>query len=451
MREVDIFISLDHPNIVKLFENYQDEQFFHIVMEFCSGGELLEKISQLGSFTEDETRRIMAQSFSAVHYLHEKGIVHRDLKLENFLLENDQPDAAVKLIDFGLAKRYDPVRKNLRTIVGTPYYVAPEILEGNYNQLCDEWSLGVMMYIMLSGEPPFDGDDDVEIFKSVSKGEYSLDGEYLANVSAEAKDLLRKLLEKNVDKRISAAQALEHPWFKANAESKTQNIGNYQRVMKNLTKFEKQNKFKREAMGLMVNQLRQDDLKKLKEAFQFFDKKGSGEITIAELKQVMSELGLAHTNEEIQKIVNNVQLEEKDHIRYHEFLTAAMDLKEYTNKEMLWMAFKFFDVDNKNSISTQNIKEVMARAGKMLTEEDIQEMTKELDILRNGRLTFEEFCKMMEADHIDHTDKVSPEEYDHDVQWEDKIASEKERDINDVKIQGFNESKVKSQMENKKP
>ena len=439
LREVDIFTNLDHPNIVKFFEVYQDEQFFHIAMEFCSGGELLEKLSREEMFSEAETKRIMFQALSAVKHLHEKGIVHRDLKLENFLFENEKPDAAIKLIDFGLAKRYDPVRKNLRTVVGTPYYVSPELLTGNYNEKCDEWSLGVMMFIMLTGEPPFNGEDDAEIFKAVSNAQYSMEGEIFQRLSAECKDLLKKLLEKNVDKRISAAQALEHPWFKKSpttqdAEATKNNMGNYKNVMRNLSKFEKRSKFKREAMEVMVAQLKEDELKKLKDAFQFFDKNGSGEITIAELQQAIKELGLAHTNEEIQKILQNVQLGEKDKIRYTEFLTAAMDVKAYTNKEMLWTAFKFFDVDNKNSISTSNIKEVMARAGKKLTEEDVAEMTKELDILRDGRLTFEEFCKMMEQEQVDPHEEIAPEEFNHDIQWEDKIAHEKDRELNDVRL-----------------
>lgn len=444
MREVDIFTTLDHPNIVKFYEQYSDEQFVHLVMEFCSGGELLDKITKDGHLSEEETKRIMAQAISAVKHLHEKGIVHRDLKLENFLLESDKPDAAIKLIDFGLAKRYDPVRQNLRTVVGTSYYVAPEVLKGKYNDKCDEWSLGVMMYIMLSGDPPFDGEDEPTIFKLVANGQYSLEGQLFQKCSQEAKDLLSKLLEKDAEKRYSASQALEHPWFKTGSKKGGERtIGSYTSVMNNLTKFQKQNKFKREAMGIMVSQLKEEDLKKLKDAFQFFDKTGAGEITVAQLNQVMSELGLAHTHEQIQHIVNNIQLEDKDTIRYTEFLTAAMDQKSYSNKEMLWTAFKFFDVDNKNSISTQNIKEVMARAGKKLSEEDMAEITKELDVLRNGRITFEDFCKMMNEEKIDPTEqqKISKGFKEEDIEWEDKIAVEKDRDINDVKIQGFSSVK----------
>lgn len=442
MREIDIFTQLDHPNIVKFFESYQDQQYFHIVMEYCSGGELLTRVAKRGYLGENEAKRIMRQALSAVRYIHEKGIVHRDLKLENFLFESENPDASLKLIDFGLSKRYDPTRQNLRTVLGTSHYIAPEVLLGKYTDKCDEWSLGVMMYIILSGNPPFEGANDAQILKAVADGQYSLEGPFWRKISAEAKDLISKLLEMDVNARWTAAQALEHSWFKDKEEEVKSLVdlkkesGRHEFVMRNLTQFHKQHKFKREALEVMVTQLKEEELQQLKDAFQFFDKKGTGEITIAELKQVMNEMGLNHTNALLEKIIKNVRLEDKDSIRYMEFLTAALDRKAYSNREMLWTAFKFFDVDSKNSISMENIKVVMARAGKMLAEPEIQELEQQFGG-NNGRITFEEFCEFMIAEGLQNQEGNIPEEDDDG--WHE-VAMEKERDINDIKI-----SEVRSQ------
>lgn len=439
MREVDIFIQLDHPNIVKFLEYYQDEHYFHIVMEFCSGGELLTKVEKLGRLKEPEAKKIMRQALSAVRYIHEKGIVHRDLKLDNFLFDTEGPDAILKLIDFGLSKRYDPNRQNLRTVLGTSHYIAPEVLLGKYTDKCDEWSLGIIMYIILSGYAPFDGDCDAQILKAVADAQYSLEGPFWGRISENAKDLISKLLEKDIDARWTAAQALEHDWFKHDqAASEVFDLkresGRHQFVMRNLTKFQQKNKFKREAMEVMITQLNEEELKRLKDAFQFFDKKGTGEITVAELKQVMNEMGLTHTNALLENIISNVHFENKDKIRYTEFLTAAIDRKAYANKEMLWTAFKFFDVDNKNSVSIDNIRDVMARVGKTLSEEEVQELMREIDFTNGGRVTFDEFCKFMVAEGINEQSIRFTEKDEDDTEWHE-IGLEKEREINEVKIQ----------------
>ena len=151
-RELEVIMKLDHPNIVRFYETYQDKKYLHIVMEYCSGGELLNRIIDKGNMNEDEARNIMKKIFSVIKYIHEKGVVHRDLKLENFLFSDKSEAAEIKLIDFGLSRTFDYSNTlRLDSVVGTPFYVAPEILTGNYDYRCDYWSLGVIMYILLSG------------------------------------------------------------------------------------------------------------------------------------------------------------------------------------------------------------------------------------------------------------------------------------------------------------
>ncbi len=166
IKEVEIISNLDHPNIIKLFETYHDEYYFHIVMELCKGKEVFDKIIEEESISEMKVSKIIYKVLSAIYYCHTNGISHRDIKPENILFENTDPDADIKLIDFGLSRKYNSDEK-MHTILGTPYYVAPEVLKGNYDEKCDLWSIGAITYIMLCGEPAFSGKSNNEIFKKI--------------------------------------------------------------------------------------------------------------------------------------------------------------------------------------------------------------------------------------------------------------------------------------------
>ena len=149
---------------------------------------------------------------SAISHLHEQGIVHRDLKPENFLMADKTSSSEVKMIDFGLSKRYASQEK-LTTVVGTPYYVAAEVLKGSYGKECDVWSLGVILYVFLCGYPPFEGESNTAIFKNILCQKLKFDPKEWSTISEEAKDLITKMLDRNVATRISAPEALVHPWF----------------------------------------------------------------------------------------------------------------------------------------------------------------------------------------------------------------------------------------------
>ena len=218
--EEELFIlkQVDHPNIVKFHQSFIDYRYVHIVMEYCTGGELFDRIVSAHKFTEKHACEIMEQMLSAVKHLHEHGIVHRDLKPENFLMSDTSEGAEVKLIDFGLSKRFSNKEQinKMKTVVGTPYYVAPEVLKGSYDMRCDVWSLGVILYVFLCGYPPFEGDNNKEIFKNVLKSELAFDPADWGAVSPEAKDLVSKMLEKDPAKRITAETCQDQPWFKIN-------------------------------------------------------------------------------------------------------------------------------------------------------------------------------------------------------------------------------------------
>lgn len=212
--EEELFImrSLDHPNIIKFHESFIDHRYVHIVMEYCKGGELFDRIVENEHFDEKYAADLMRQMLSAISHLHEQGIVHRDLKPENFLMADKTSSSEVKMIDFGLSKRYASQEK-LTTVVGTPYYVAAEVLKGSYGKECDVWSLGVILYVFLCGYPPFEGESNTAIFKNILGQKLKFDPKEWSTISDEAKDLITKMLDRNVATRITAPEALAHPWF----------------------------------------------------------------------------------------------------------------------------------------------------------------------------------------------------------------------------------------------
>jgi serine/threonine protein kinase len=218
-REIECMNRLNdnpHPNIVKMLDMHEDAKYYYLVLEMCGGGELFDEILSKGKFSEEETKKVMKAILHSVKHMHAKGIVHRDLKPENIIY--CQKTMSVKMIDFGLARPEVSLctRPNLsrfKSRVGTPYYIAPEVIRKDYSESCDEWSCGVILYILLCGFPPFNGPSDAEIFKRVKQGTFSFPNPEWHGISAEAKDLVTKLLDKNPETRITAEEALKSSWF----------------------------------------------------------------------------------------------------------------------------------------------------------------------------------------------------------------------------------------------
>ena len=216
--EIVILRKICHPNILNVFEIYEDTKKFYIMSELLEGGELFEAIAQQGSFSEADAAKIMKQILNAVNYLHSKGIVHRDLKPENIMLtskiKSTKSKYEIKLIDFGTATNYEP-HKKMTKFIGTSYYLAPEVLKESYDEKCDVWSCGVIMYILLSGYPSFNGNSNVDIYHNIQQNNPPyFSGEEWKEVTKEAIDLIKFMLTKNPNKRYSAEMCLNHKWFK---------------------------------------------------------------------------------------------------------------------------------------------------------------------------------------------------------------------------------------------
>jgi serine/threonine protein kinase len=221
-REIMLLQDMKHRTIVQLVDVYEDAEYVHIVTDLCKGGELFDKIVEKSSnscngakcFAEDEAARIIHQVLMAVSYMHKKHIVHRDIKPENILFEKTDEASPVKIIDLGLArKHFGGLEPPMTTIVGTPYYIAPEVLRKKYDKSCDLWSVGVVAYILLCGYPPFNGTNNDETHRAVLRGQYHFPSKDWKGASQEARDFIRRLLQMNPRKRMTAEEALNHPWL----------------------------------------------------------------------------------------------------------------------------------------------------------------------------------------------------------------------------------------------
>eukprot|EP01123_Difflugia_compressa_P013375 TRINITY_DN615_c0_g1_i1.p1 TRINITY_DN615_c0_g1~~TRINITY_DN615_c0_g1_i1.p1 ORF type:complete len:472 (+),score=95.17 TRINITY_DN615_c0_g1_i1:51-1466(+) len=217
-REIDIMQKLDHKNIIKLDEVFDEKDTIYLVMEFVQGGELFDQIVSRGTYSEFDAAKIIRQILEAVEYLHSIGIAHRDLKPENLLCSGDENNT-IKVTDFGLSKDFGSA--SLRTSCGTPDYVAPEVLRGQpYDNSVDIWSIGVITYILLCGFPPFYGNTDQQIFEKILKVDYDFPSPDWDAISGEAKDFIKKILVQDPTKRPTALQALEMDWIKNKAPTK---------------------------------------------------------------------------------------------------------------------------------------------------------------------------------------------------------------------------------------
>lgn len=399
--EIAIMKKLDHPSIIKLYESFEDRQYIYLIMELCTGNELFDRIVEANHFTETQGAIIMKQMISSIYYLHSNHICHRDLKPENFLFQTKTQieKDLLKLIDFGLATKYTQ-NQVLHTKSGTPYYVAPEVLQGSYNQACDLWSCGVIMYVLLCGYPPFHADTDREILALVGKGEVKFDPADWGCVSQDAKNLIRMLLEKDYyKKRYTAEQALGHVWISKMApQAKKEPL--QAGLVSNLRSFNAANRFKRVALQVIATQLTEDKYIHLRRLFLSLDKNGDGMLSIKEISDGLKEAKL--DSKELQQILATIDCDRSGVIEYKEFLAATMDKRDYLNSDACWSAFCAFDKNGDGKISLDELKLVLEdeSVGAALKDSKLQsaeELMKEIDRDGNNQIDFEEFMTMMKG------------------------------------------------------
>ncbi len=393
--EVDILKKLIHPNIMQIFEFYEDKKNFYIITEFCEGGELFDKVVEKGSFKEDEAAAVVKQLISAINYIHLNNIVHRDLKPENILLDTKKNNI-IKIIDWGTARFFDKDKnKKMNKISGTPYYIAPEVLFEKYDEKCDVWSCGVIMYILLCGYPPFNGETDNEILAKIKSGKFTFPDEEWAGLSSDCKDLIKCMLEFDPKKRYSASACLTHNWLTSN-NKKGLDANLTKRALTNMKKFHAERKLQQASLTYIVNHLMsKEDKNEMHEIFSSFDKNGDGVLSREEIFEgYKSILGEVEATKEVDRIMKEADLDKSGSIDYNEFLIACSNRQKLLNKEKLEATFKMFDKDGNGSISAKEIKEVLGPAlggdAKLLDQ-----IINEVDDNGDKEISLKEFKEMM--------------------------------------------------------
>jgi calcium-dependent protein kinase len=386
--EIVIMKSLDHPNIIRIYEYFKDFNNLFIVMEMAMGGELFDKIIEVHHFTEEIASKILYQILSAVNYLHKHGIVHRDLKPENILFDGEN----VKIIDFGTSRQFQP-NKKMKSLLGTAYYIAPEVINQSYTETCDEWSCGVIMYILLSGIPPFNGSDDEKIMNAVRKGKYETDISEFSTVSNGAKDLLSKLLQVNPNDRITAEKALNHEWFQKNYHKKDVKIS--MKVLQNLKNFRTRSLVQEAVYYFIVTSLTSEEEKReLMNIFKTLDTNNDGVISKSELIIGMKNIDQFVSEEEVKALMDRIDNNHNQGIDYTEFVAAAIDRNSVLTDIKIRKCFRQFDKDNSGKISLKEFK-VMLQGNNVISDEVWASLIKDIDVNLDGEIEFDEFKQML--------------------------------------------------------
>lgn len=391
-REVQIMHHLaGQANIVELKGAFEDKQSVHLVMELCGGGELFDRIIARGHYTERAAASLLRTIVQIVHTCHSMGVIHRDLKPENFLLLNKDENSPLKATDFGLSVFYKQ-GDEFKDIVGSAYYIAPEVLRRNYGPEVDIWSIGVMLYILLSGVPPFWAESEHGIFNAILRGHVDFSSDPWPTISQGAKDLVKKMLCADPKQRLSAFQVLNHPWIKEDGEAPDTPLDNA--VLSRLKQFRAMNKFKKVALRVIAGCLSEEEIMGLKQMFKGIDVDNSGTITLEELKQGMAKQGTKLSEYEVKQLMEAADADGNGTIDYDEFITATMHMNRMDREEHLYTAFQYFDKDNSGYITMEELGQALREFG-MDDGRDIMEIVSEVDSDNDGRINYDEFVAMM--------------------------------------------------------
>ena len=409
--EINVMSKCDHPNIIKLYEIYEDPRYIELIMEQCLGGSLFDRLlkkmeDEDETFSEKEASIILKQIVTAISYCHNQGIVHRDLKMENVLFVTNQKNSQIKIIDFGLSQCVEKKKlvqvltgKNFGNItmkapVGTPHYISPEVLNGKYNQKCDIWSAGVILFTMLGGYFPFDGETDNQVYKAIKSKKYNFYDEEWKNVSNEAKDLIKHMLI-DENKRYSAEEVLRHPWFTKMSPNEKGAVNKIS--VKHLQNYQNSSDFKKFVLTYMATRLKEKEISELEKLFLELDTNKDGTISVDEIRKCFirlnQEQNLKISNREIQEIFKSIDVNNSKKIEYTEFISSMLEESAYCKQEKLIEVFRLLDKDGSGKISKDEIKKALNNEG--LREKDVANFIKKFDLDGDGEIDYYEFVNGM--------------------------------------------------------
>ncbi|GAB4836209.1 Mitogen-activated protein kinase cpk1 [Ancistrocladus abbreviatus] len=391
-REIQIMHHLaGHPNVISLQAAYEDAVAVHLVMELCKGGELFDRIIQRGHYTERQAAELTRTIVGVVEACHSLGVMHRDLKPENFLFVDHEEDSPLKTIDFGLSIFFKP-GETFTDVVGSPYYVAPEVLRKRYGQEADVWSAGVIVYILLSGVPPFWAETEQGIFEQVLHGDLDFSSDPWPSISESAKDLVRRMLVRDPRKRPTAHEVLCHPWIQVDGVAPDKPLDSA--VLSRLKQFRAMNKLKKMALRVIAESLSEEEIAGLKEMFKMIDTDNSGQITYEELKAGLEKVGANLKESEIYDLMQAADVDNSGTIDYGEFIAATLHLNKIEKEDYLFAAFSYFDKDGSGYITADELQQACEEFG--IEDVRLEEMIREVDQDNDGTIDYNEFVAMMQ-------------------------------------------------------
>ncbi|KAJ0229764.1 CDPK-related kinase 8 [Hirschfeldia incana] len=394
-REVKILQALSgHKNLVQFYDAFEDNANVYIAMELCEGGELLDRIlARGGKYSEEDAKPVIIQILNVVAFCHLQGVVHRDLKPENFLYTSKEENSQLKAIDFGLSDFVKPDER-LNDIVGSAYYVAPEVLHRSYTTEADVWSIGVIAYILLCGSRPFWARTESGIFRAVLKADPSFDEAPWPFLSSEAKDFVKRLLFKDPRRRMSASQALMHPWIRG--YDRDMNIPFDVLIFRQMKAYLRSSSLRKAALRALSKTLITDEIIYVKTQFSLLSPNNDGLITLETIRLALSRNATEEMKEsripEFLALLNGLQHRGMD---FEEFCAAAINVHQHESldcwEESIRHAYELFEVNGNRAIVIEELASELGVGPAITVHSVLHDWIRHTD----GKLSFFGFAKLL--------------------------------------------------------
>lgn len=413
IREIAIMRHLEgHPAMAALLEAFESRGSYYLAMELCTGGELFDQIISGGHLSERAAAGLTRSLLGFVAFAHSRGVMHRDLKPENIMISDSSGSGALKVIDFGTSE-FCTEGMRLSQKFGTPYYVAPEVLQRDYDSRADIWSVGVILYILLCGYPPFGGKTDDRVLQKVQRGSYSFAAKEWEGVSEAAKEVITLMLTLDASERPGARQLLSHPWLSDTPPAAAGGVGAGdaqaatalgQHIVCRLRAFAGMSRMQRLALVCLARTMSEADVARLRALFVAMDADNDGLVGASELQRALQQVGAATDPAEMTQLMSASDLDGRGQIDYEEFIAAMMDSSRVARRKgAVRRSFQQLDVDGDGLITVQDLARLLQEKGdasmrgpngRARSFDMAATIVEEVDRCRKGALDFEDFQRV---------------------------------------------------------